>query len=163
MIPNGLSDKEIFLLLSLLEGKLVAGLRRSWPEARETGIPYPSMVPVLITAEIITWGLMGDFKQKGDEASLWSSAHAIIVGHVEWITSYVQSQNGRNYVILRALFGFFFQGTTKHKLEGLFTEHRDTLTVLRSHRGSETLDFQESRVSLLAREQKLAPYIQGYI
>lgn len=134
---------------------------------RETGMkagvlaaPTPSSCsPAGITAEIETRGLMGDFKQKGDEASLWSSAHAIIVGHVEWITSYVQSQNGRNYVIFIAPFGLFFQGTTEHKLEELVTEHRDTLAVLWSHRGSETLDFQESRVSLLAREQKLPPYI----
>ena len=50
-----------------------------------------------------------EISSQGDEASLWSSAHAIIFGHVEWITSYVQSQNGRNYVIFIVLLGLFFQ------------------------------------------------------
>ena len=75
-----------------------------------------------------------------------------------WMNHFIRTKPKRSKLcdIYSAVWPLF-QGTTRHKLEELVTEHRDTLAVLWSHRGSETLDFQESRVSLLAREQKLPP------
>ena len=74
-----------------------------------------------------------------------------------WMNHFIRTKPKRSKLcdIYSAVWPLF-QGTTKYKLEELVAEHRDTLAVLWSHRVSETLDFQESRV-FLAREQKLPP------
>lgn len=109
-----------------------------------------------ITAE--TRGLMGYFKPRR-----WSLVMKLRARHYFrpcWMNHFIRTKPKRSklcdiYSAVRPL----FPGTRKHKLEELVTEYRDTLAVLWSHRESETLDFQESRASLLAREQKLPPHI----
>ena len=77
-----------------------------------------------------------------------------------WMNHFIRTKPKRSKLcdIYSAVWPLF-QGTTNHKLAELVAEHRDTLTVLWSHRGSETLDFQESRVSFWLENRSYPPHI----
>lgn len=106
--------------------------------------------------ERLAQGIVGDDQVRMNIASFWCSVHAIIVGHVEWITSYVQDKTVKIMWYLSRCLASFYRAWQNIDLRSSRQKTKDSYCLLKPSRHLLILQtFEETLV-----ENRVYPHLQ---